>query len=146
MNKGNKYEDIINLPRPVSKRPHMSRYDRAAQFSAFAALTGHDAAIKETARLTTEKIILDENQNTIISRKLKIIQDNISGRPKLCFIYFKPDERKSGGAYLTIWGNVKKVNLCTRLIILEDETIIPIDDIYDITGDMFSPLDDYSFI
>ena len=95
------YEDIINLPHHVSAtRPQMSMLDRAAQFSPFAALTGYDAAIKETGRLTDEKIEMDEEALNILNMKFQILVDSLDDEPEVTFTYFKPDERKAGGAYL----------------------------------------------
>ena len=95
------YEDIINLPHHVSAtRPQMSMIDRAAQFSPFAALTGYDAAIKETGRLTDEKIEMDEEALNILNMKFQILVDSLDDEPEVTFTYFKPDERKAGGAYI----------------------------------------------
>ena len=94
------YSDIINLPHHVSStRPQMSMIDRAAQFSPFAALTGYDAAIKETGRLTDDKIEMDEEALNILSMKFQILVDSLDDEPEVTFTYFKPDERKAGGAY-----------------------------------------------
>ena len=96
------YEDIINLPHHVSAtRPQMSMLDRAAQFSPFAALTGYDAAIKETGRLTDEKIEMDEEALNILNMKFQILVDSLDDEPEVTFTYFKPDERKAGGAYIS---------------------------------------------
>lgn len=95
-----KYEDIINLPHHVSAtRPQMSMLDRAAQFSPFAALTGYDAAIKETGRLTDEKIEMDEEALNILNMKFQILVDCLDDEPEVTFTYFKPDERKACGAF-----------------------------------------------
>ena len=97
-----KYDDIINLPHPVSKtHPRMSLHDRAAQFSAFAALTGHDAAIKETARLTDERWEIAEDTKEQLNETLQQIAENIDKDITVTFTYFVPDLRKSGGAYVT---------------------------------------------
>ena len=105
------YDDIINLPHYVSAtRPQMPMLDRAAQFAPFAALTGYDAAIKETGRLTDEKIEMDEEALNILNMKFQILVDNLHDEPEVSFTYFKPDERKAGGAYLEVTGTVKKVD------------------------------------
>lgn len=127
------YDDIIHLPRHVSAtRPQMSMSDRAAQFSPFAALTGYDAAIRETGRLTDERIELEEEALNILDRKLQILKDNLSNGPEVTFTYFKPDVRKSGGAYIEVTGAVKKLDEYERQIELRDGTKLPMDDILDI--------------
>ena len=96
-NNEQKYADIFNMPHHISsKRPQMSRIDRAAQFAPFAALTGHDEAIKETARLTDERIDLDESTLAILNDKIQIILDNLDTEPEVTVTYFKPDDKKSG--------------------------------------------------
>ena len=106
--------------------------DRAAQFSPFAALTGHDAAVKETARLTDEWIELTESRKESVNRQLQKVKEDIDEHPSIAVTYFVPDERKSGGEYVTMTGKVKKINEYERIILLEDETVIPIDMILDI--------------
>lgn len=124
------YKDIINLPNHKSKtRPHMSLHDRAAQFAPFAALSGHADAVKEKARITTEKIELAEDMKIHLSRKLETIKMNLTENPQVSITYFRPDATKSGGAYFTKTETVKKVEQNEHLIIMGDETIIPIDDI-----------------
>lgn len=101
-NNMHKYDDIINLPHYTSsKRPRMAMIDRAAQFSPFAALTGYDAAVKETARLTEDRVELDEYQKSALNDRLQIVQERLSDTPVISITYFVPDERKSGGAYCT---------------------------------------------
>lgn len=135
----NNYDDIINLPHHVSAtRPQMSMMDRAAQFSPFAALTGHNAAIKETARLTGEKIDLDEDALIALDRKFQILVDHLNDEPKIVITYFKPDERKAGGAYLKVEGVLKKIDEYERLLILTNGQKIKMDDVLDITGELFS--------
>ena len=136
-----KYDEIIGLPHHVSKtRPQMPMSDRAAQFSPFAALTGYDAAVKETGRLTDEKIELDEETLTALNMRYQLLMDSLKESPEVRITYFKPDERKSGGAYLTVTGVVKKVDDYERLITMRDGTIIPMDDVLTIEGEMFSEL------
>ena len=95
------YDDIINLPHPTStKHPRMPMSDRAAIFSPFAALTGHAAAIQETARLTDQRIELDEDTKAELDRKQKILMDYIADQPEVTITWFCPDEKKSGGAYV----------------------------------------------
>ena len=127
------YEDIINLPHHVSdKHPRMPLIDRAAQFSSFAALTGHDDAIEETARLTDKKIELDENTKELLDMRLMMIREHMAGKPKVTFTYFEPDDKKSGGAYVDVTGIVKKINDFEHKIILDDGIEILIDNIIDI--------------
>ena len=107
--KNNSYDDIINLPHPVSKNhPQMPLRDRAAQFAPFAALTGHDAAIKETARLTDERLELSEETIAQLNEKINIIRNNIGIEQKVSITYFIPDEKKAGGSYVTCSGIVKR--------------------------------------
>lgn len=135
------YEDIINLPHHVSKtRPQMSMIDRAAQFSPFAALTGYDAAIKETGRLTDEKIEMDEEALNILNMKFQLLVDRLADEPEITFTYFKPDERKAGGAYIDVTGKVKKVDDFERLIVMQNGTKMPMDDILNIEGEIFASL------
>ena len=132
-NNNNRYDDIIHLPHPTSKKhPRMSLYDRAAQFSPFAALTGHEEAIKETARITERKKELSEEQYTRLNEKLMIIKDQISYRKPVSITYFMPDQIKEGGSYVTHQGVVKKIKEFERLLILEDKTEILIDHIEEI--------------
>ncbi len=127
------YDDIIHLPHHVSStRPQMSMEDRAAQFSPFAALTGYDAAIDETGRLTDEKIELDEDTLHILNAKIQLVIDNLSKKLEFYITYFKPDEYKEGGSYLTVSGVVKKVDDYERLLVMQDGTKIPMDDILNI--------------
>lgn len=143
MNDQHKYDDIIHLPHPVSARhPQMSPLDRAAQFSPFAALTGYDAAIKETERHTEEWIELDENRKEMLDERLQMIREHLSQKPEITFTYFKPDEKKSGGAYLTIMGKVKKINEYGRQLILEDGTALLIENVFSIEGELFGGMDD----
>ena len=115
-----RYDDIIQLPHHQStKRAHMSLHDRAAQFAPFAALTGHDAAIEETARLTEDEIILDDTAVADINEKLYEIAQNLSENWKVSITYFHPDERKQGGKYLTDVGTIKKIKEAEKLILMD---------------------------
>lgn len=136
-----RYDDIIHLPHHVSKtRPQMSMMDRAAQFSPFAALTGYDAAIKETGRLTDEKIELGEETKAVLDRKQRYLSDMISVQPEITVTYFLPDERKSGGTYLSVTGKLKRIDEYERIMILTDGKKIPLDDIMDIESNLFCEL------
>ena len=124
------YDDIINLPHPTSARhPRMPMADRAAQFSPFAALTGHGAAIRETARLTDRKIELTEDEKAVLDEKLGLL--NAAGGEAV-FTWFLPDERKDGGTYATAAGRVKKLDLLERRVILTDGSVIPAEDLLEI--------------
>ena len=136
------YEDIINLPHHVStKRPQMSMLDLAAQFSPFATLTGYDAAIKETGRLTDEKIEMDEASLNMLNMKFQLLVEALGDEHEVSFTYFKPDETKAGGAYVTATGIVKKVDDYERLITMVDGAKIPMDDVYSIESEIFKAID-----
>ena len=112
------YDDIINLPHPSSaKHPRMPMSDRAAQFSPFAALTGHGAAIEETARLTDRRIELTEEEKTVLDEKLRLLLET-GGEGMIT--YFLPDERKDGGAYVTKLGTIKKIDPLEGRVILTE--------------------------
>lgn len=132
------YEDIIYLPHHVSKtRKRMSQIDRAAQFSPFAALTGYDAAILETARLTDKQIELDEGRKAILNEKLTIITDFIKEQPEVTITYFEPDRKKEGGAYVDYTGIVKRIDEYERAVIMTDKKSIIIDQILEIQCELF---------
>lgn len=137
------YDDIIYLPHHVSvTRPHMALIDRAAQFSPFAALTGHEGAIKETARVTEDRVELDEDVKAALSDKLQIIADRIEESPEISITYFKPDGKKKGGSYITVIKAVRHINEYERVVLLRDGTLIPIDEITSIEGRVFEVLPD----
>lgn len=133
MRMNNRYDEIMELPHHVSKtRPQMPMSDRAAQFAPFAALTGYDSAIKETGRLTNERIELDEEALTALDRKYQLLIEALDDAPEVTIIYFQPDERKAGGQYVSATGTVKKVDTFGRRILLQDGTRIPLDSVYDL--------------
>ncbi len=135
------YDDIIHLPHPVStKHPRMKAIDRAAQFSPFAALVGHGAAIKETARLTDTRIELDESVKDELSRRLQIIAECVKENPEVEIIYFQPDDKKAGGAYITAFNAVRKIDGYKRVVIMNDGMTVPIDEIISIDGQIFDSL------
>ena len=137
------YDDIISLPHPTSQNhPRMSLYDRAAQFSPFAALTGHEAAIKETARLTDDKHILSEDVIEKINAQLKIIAESIGTGQEVTVTYFVPDSKKSGSAYVDCSGSVKKIDEYNRTLVMTDNTVIPIEQISRICGAQFEESED----
>ena len=136
-----KYDDIINLPHPTSKRhPRMPLEDRAAQFAPFAALTGHEAAIKETARLTDEKEVLSDEVIAVLNDKLNIIAENLGTEQTVQITYFVPDEKKAGGAYVIHSGIVRKIDLYEHILIMADGTVIPIGQINKIEGEVFGDM------
>ena len=142
MKLASKYEEIMKHPHHVSKtRPQMPMSDRAAQFAPFAALTGYDSAIKETGRLTDEKIELDEEALTALDMKYQIRMDAYDDAPEVTITFFQPDERKAGGKYLTATGAVKKVDDFERRITMQDGAKIPMDDVLSIEGELFSVLE-----
>lgn len=137
-----KYKDIIDLPHHQSKkRQRMSMIDRAAQFSPFAALTGHNDAIIETARLTDRQIELDEGSKSIINEKIQMISDYLSEKPTVTITHFEPDIKKDGGAYLNTTGTVKRIDEFKKKILLTDGRIISIERISDIEGELFKGLE-----
>ena len=122
----NRYDDIINLPHHVSlAHPQMSIHDRAAQFSPFAALTGHSDAVEETARLTEEEQILDENMIEDLNRKLQGLKSRLADHPVIKVTFFSEDTRKAGGEYRTIETAIKKINENRQELLLDDGTVIP---------------------
>ena len=133
MNLTHRYDNIIRLPRHTSIRHSpMSNFDRAAQFAPFAALTGYDAVIAETARLTDAQIELDEGEKALLDEKLQLLQAHLREKPAVTFKIFCPDIYKSGGAYEIVQGHVKKIDPVTRCLVLVEGDIIPIDRIYGI--------------
>ena len=133
----------MGLPHHVSKtRPQMPMSDRAAQFAPFAALTGYDAAIKETGRLTVERIELDVEALTALIMKYQLLMEALDEAPEVEITYFQPDERKAGGKYVTATvGAVKKIDDFERRITMQDGTKIPMDDVLSIDGELFSSLE-----
>jgi hypothetical protein len=115
----------------------MSNLDRAAQFAPFAALTGHEEAVKETARLTVKKLELDEQAKQILNRKLRIIAERIEDMPRINIRYFVPDDKKEGGRYVTADGRAKKLDEFEKVLIMADGKEIPIEDIIEIEGGIF---------
>ena len=125
-----RYDDIINLPHHVSStHPHMPMSDRAAQFSPFAALSGYGDAVKETARQTTKRIELAEDARAALEEKIRFLADTLSDDPTVEITYFQPDKKKSGGAYVTAIGIVKRIDDVERTIIMRDGLRIAVTDI-----------------
>lgn len=129
-----RYDDIIELPHPVSrKHPRMPLLDRAAQFAPFAALTGHEESIRETARLTEEEIELDEDSKELLDLRLQELQEHLSTQPEVTVTYFCPDEKKAGGAYETVTGRVKKVDEYAGELVFADGRRIALGTIIELT-------------
>lgn len=127
------YADIIDLPYKKSNtRPQMSLYDRAAQFSPFAALSGHEDAIEETARLTQSKIDMDEQTQNRLDEQLFYLKSILASKPMLTVTYFQPDDKKEGGAYLTVTNRLKKIDDFLGEFVFEDGIRVNISQIYKI--------------
>ncbi len=132
------YDDIISLPHHESaKHPKMPALDRAAQFMPFAALTGHNAAVMETERLTDSRMELDEMKKEELNEHLQFIKEQLLQKPQISITYFLPDTQKNGGAYLTITGTVRKIEQTRHQVIMENGTVIPMNDIYEIKSTIF---------
>lgn len=132
----NRYDDIINLTHPTSARhPRMPIHDRAAIFSPFAALTGHGAAIVETARLTERRIELDEDSKAALDEKQRVLEEVIDQQPEVTVTWFQPDARKDGGCYVTTTGKLKKTDTTERMMTFTEGMKIPLDDIIDIDSE-----------
>ncbi len=124
------YDDIIHLPHHVSRNhPQMPLRDRAAQFAPFAALTGYEAAVGETARLTSERRELDPQEAEELNRRLTDLAARLKDRPKVTIEYFVPDDRKSGGAYVTVTGRVRHISVPEKTLVLEDGAVISLEDV-----------------
>ena len=135
------YEDIINLPPHISKKhPQPTMMDRAARFAPFAAITGYEEMVLEEARITEERIDLDEGTLSILNEKLNMIQEFIDEEPEIKITYFEPDKKKSGGAYIDITGTVKRIDEYEGLVIMTDGKKIRIEDIYGLESDLFYSL------
>lgn len=132
-----KYDDIIRLPHHESTRhPRMSALDRAAQFLPFAALTGHAAAVRETARLTDTRIELDEIRKEELDLHLQLLREQLSQKPQVNITYYVPDARKDGGAYFTVTGTIQKIDENRHQVIMENGTVIPMNDLYEIESNL----------
>lgn len=133
-----KYSRIINLPHPEPRnRQRMTMYQRAAQFAPFAALTGHSAAIDETARQTNKRVELSESEAALLNMKISLLKDRFREHPDVRVTYFVPDLYKEGGHYATHSGVVKRMNENEQTICFEDGTIVHLNDILDIVGSLF---------
>ena len=136
------YEDILSVPRPATHvRPPMPRQDRAAQFAPFAALTGHDAAIRETARTTQVRRQLSEDEKLLLDRKQQVLLEQAHQYPQVTVTYFQPDARKAGGAYQVFTGHVRALDTFRRLLRTVEGRDIPVDDIVELESPLFSRLE-----
>ena len=132
------YDDILHLPHPTSKRhPRMPIADRAAQFSPFAALTGHGAAIEETARVTDRRIELDEDAKEQLDQTLQLLLERIDEQPEITVTWFSPDKKKAGGQYHTATGKLKRIDTQESRLILTDGAQIPLEDLLEIRSESF---------
>ena len=135
------YEDIVNLPPHISKKhPQPSMMDRAARFAPFAAITGYEEMVLEEARVTEERVDLDEGAFSLLNEKLNMIQEFLDEEPEVTITYFEPDKKKSGGAYITIIGIVKRIDEYEHLVIMKDGSRIFIESIYDLQSELFYSL------
>lgn len=129
------YNDIIHLPHPEPKNhPRMPMEARAAQFAPFAALTGYDAVISETARLTDPQEVLDEEQQQLLNRQFLLLLEHIAEHPTVTITYFVADEKKAGGSYQSVTGHVKRYDDYLQQLIMSDGRQIPLHDIIEIKG------------
>ena len=132
------YGDIIHLPRHVSQNhPQMPMHDRAAQFAPFAALTGYGAAVEETARPTAERRELSPQEAEELDRRLAALVARLPERPEATVGYFVPDDRKAGGAYVSVTGRVRHISLPEKLLVMEDGAVVPLTDVISIEGGIF---------
>ena len=135
------YEDIVNLPPHISKKhPQPTMMDRAARFAPFAAITGYEEMVLEEARITEERIDLDEGTLSILNEKLNMIQEFIDEEPEVTITYFEPDKKKSGGAYVSVTGIVKRIDEYEHIVLMNDGKRIPIGEIYDVQSELFYSL------
>ena len=136
------YTDIINLKRPSSNHNHLSIESRASQFSPFAALTGYYNEVKETARITDKRIDIDDGLREMLNAKLNYLNDHIKESPNISITYFVKDHKKEGGKYLTKQGTIKRIDIVNEIIKFNDNASISMNDIINITGDIFNTLYD----
>lgn len=137
-----RYDDIIHLPHHVSpKRKRLSMVERGAQFSPFAALTGYEAAIQETGRMTDCEILLDADEKTVLDEKLRFLYEHRKEKPEITITYFVPDEWKDGGAYKTVKARLKAVDPNRKALLLEDGTVVYFERIRELWGEGFRLLE-----
>ena len=135
------YEDIVNLPRHISKiHPQATMADRAARFSPFAAISGYEDMVKEAARVTEERIDITDATKELLNEKLNMIIEFLDEEPEVTITYFEPDKKKTGGAYVSITGVVKRIDEYERIVLMSDDKKIRIEEIYAIESDLFYSL------
>lgn len=135
------YEDIVNLPPHISKKhPQPTMMERAARFAPFAAITGYEEMVLEEARVTEERIDLDEGTLSLLNEKLNMIQEFLNEEPEVKITYFEPDKKKDGGAYVSITGVVKRIDEYEHLVIMTDGKKINIEEIYNLQSELFYSL------
>lgn len=135
------YEDIVNLPRHISKvHPQATMADRAARFSPFAAISGYEDMVKEAARVTEERIDITDATKELLNEKLNMIIEFVDEAPEVTITYFEPDKKKDGGAYISITGTVKRIDEYERIVLMSDDKKIRIEEIYTIESDLFYSL------
>ena len=135
------YEDIVNLPPHISKKhPQPTMLERAARFAPFAAITGYEEMVLEEARVTEERVELDEGTLAILNEKLNIIHESLDSEPIIKITYFEPDKKKYGGAYVSVTGTVKRIDEYERIVIMSDGKKIPIDEIFGLESKLFDSL------
>lgn len=135
------YEDIVNLPRHISKvHPQATMADRAARFSPFAAISGYEDMVKEAARVTEERIDITDATKELLNEKLNMIIEFLDEEPEVTITYFEPDKKKDGGAYISITGTVKRIDEYERIVLMSDDKKIRIEEIYAIESDLFYSL------
>lgn len=135
------YEDIVDLPHHVSrKHPQPTMADRAARFAPFAAITGYEEMVLEEARVTDERIEMDESSKAALNEKLNMILEFVDEQPEVSITYFEPDKKKSGGAYVNITGIVKRIDEYEHFVIMTDGKKIRIEDIFALESDLFYSL------
>lgn len=136
------YDDIIRLPRPTSaKHPRMPLADRAAQFSPFAALSGHSAALAETARLTDRQIELSDDDKAVLDQKQRILLEHIKEHPEISVTWFRPDEKKDGGQYITTTGRLKRIDEFNQVLLLAGDIKIPLIYVVDLSSETLPNMD-----
>ena len=137
-----KYKKYIDLPHHVSsKYPHISLYDRSAQFAPFAALTGYEELIEEEGRLTSDRIEINEEAKFQLDVKMQRLMERASQMPLVSITYFVPDEKKNGGKYVTLDEEIKKIDILKHVIVTVSSTVIPVDEIVDMQSEIFADLE-----
>jgi len=135
------YEDIINIPRHISKtHPQASMADRAARFSPFAAISGYEEMVKEAARVTQERIEITDATKELLNEKLNMIAEFLNEEHEITITYFEPDKKKSGGAYISTTGVVKRIDELKRIVVMKNNKKIKIDDVYALNSTLFYSL------